>query len=53
MKIYAKFIGTNSLGYVNGQSYKILISGMMICRGDGTGKCIYSSIESFLKNWEL
>lgn len=51
MKIVAKFIGTNSLGYENGKEYGLIIKGLQITRLDGTGACPYGSIESFFNNW--
>lgn len=54
--ITAKFIGKDgSLGYKNGSNYQIQIlpHSNAIMRSDGSGKCVYSSIYSFFKNWEL
>jgi hypothetical protein len=66
IKIKAKFIGRNSLGYVHGVMYNIDVlnsgftsggsqgSSITICREkDSGGTCQYSRIETFLKNWEL
>jgi hypothetical protein len=51
----AKFIGTNSLFYEKGKMYKLKATafndGIWIERLDGTGKCFYASLYSFLKNW--
>ena len=54
MKIKATFTGTNSLGYEKGKEYQLKIAeakGMTIERADGTGRCPYQSLSSFLKNW--
>lgn len=54
MKIQATFTGKDSLGYENGKEYQLKIAeakGMTIERIDGTGKCPYQSLSSFLKNW--
>lgn len=55
MEITAVFTGTNSLGYEKGKEYKLKISesqGVSVQRLDGTGKCPYQSLSSFLKNWD-
>ena len=51
--IKATFTGTNSLSYENGKEYELLISrqDISIKRINGTGKCPYTSLSSFLKNW--
>jgi len=54
MTITATFTGKNSLGYENGKEYKLKIAnflGSSIQRLDGTGKCLYRSLSSFLRNW--
>lgn len=54
MIITAKFTGTNSLGYENGKEYQLKVAdlqGVSVKRLDGTGKCLYQSLSSFLKNW--
>lgn len=54
MIITAVFIGTPSLGYENNKEYNLKINGVKgvsITRLDGTGKCLYESLSSFLKNW--
>lgn len=54
MTITATFTGTNSLGYEIGKEYKLKISdlqGVSIKRLDNSGKCVYQSLSSFLKNW--
>jgi len=54
MKITAKFIGENSLGYEHGKEYVLSISiieKVQIVRLQGSGLCIYDSINSFLANW--
>lgn len=54
MKIKAKFIGRNSLGYVTGETYELILVGSFICRADKTGGyCPYQSVQSFLSNWEI
>ncbi|TDD77165.1 hypothetical protein [Flavobacterium caseinilyticum] len=56
MEIKAKFTGTNSLGYENGKEYELKLSdikSLSINRLDGTGKCPYESLSSFLKNWNI
>jgi len=55
MIITAKFKGTNSLGYEKGKEYKLNVAnnhGTIIERLDGSGKCEYTSLSSFLKNWD-
>lgn len=52
--IKATFTGTNSLGYEQGKEYDLLINenhGISVKRVDGTGKCPYTSLFAFLKNW--
>ena len=57
MKINAQFKGKNSLGYVQGKTYILLLSHsnivptIYIIRYDETGPCEYSSIVAFLNNW--
>lgn len=52
MRIRAKFIGINSLGYICGEVYSLnILNNSIITRLDGTGKCKYSSIKSFLSSW--
>lgn len=63
MKIKAKFKGSNSLGYVNGENYWLLFqcSGgyLSICRMDNDtnlttgGYCPYTSLKAFLNNWQV
>lgn len=66
IKIKAKFIGRNSLGYITNTTYDIYVinsgfhmggsqgSSITIGRAnDNFGDCVYSSIETFLKNWDL
>ncbi|PIZ51596.1 hypothetical protein COY27_03060 [Candidatus Woesearchaeota archaeon CG_4_10_14_0_2_um_filter_33_13] len=56
-EILATFIGSDSLGYVNGQSYLLEITqhtkyrNIAIQRKGGGGTCEYSSIITFFKNW--
>jgi hypothetical protein len=54
MIIAATFKGINSLGYENGKEYQLKLAnlkGVSVERLDGTGKCPYQSLSSFLKNW--
>lgn len=57
MKIVARFIGVNSLGYIHGQVYNLFLNGSNIRRNNGANKsdghCRYSTIEAFFKNWEM
>lgn len=61
MTIRATFTGANSLGYKTGKEYELRLSdrhsffdwkSFSISRIDGSGKCPYESIYSFLKNWD-
>ncbi len=55
MTITAKFVGTDSLGYLHGEFYELEIadeSGISIKRDDGGGTCVYQSLSAFLKNWD-
>lgn len=55
MIITATFIGKNSLGYENGKTYKLKtlpMTAITISRIDGTGECVYESINAFFKNWK-
>ena len=52
MRIKAKFIGKDSLGYVHGQEYELLIKSDQIMRKNGSGFCPYGSVAAFLKNWD-
>ncbi len=50
----AVFNGENSLGYEKGMLYRLKIfhfGSMTICRLDDSGKCPYSSLSAFLRNW--
>lgn len=49
--IEAKFIGEDSLGYVKGNTYKLLLNGLTIVCIDGSGRCPYGSLRALLKNW--
>lgn len=57
-EVLATFIGSDSLGYVNGEMYLIEITqhtkygNITIQRKGGVGVCEYSSIISFFKNWD-
>jgi hypothetical protein len=56
MKIKAKFIGTDSLGYKHNQDYILNIreqGSMTIKRESGLGVCKYNSLSAFLRNWNL
>jgi hypothetical protein len=55
LKLKAKFIGTDSLGYRYGWSYilrVVPVDGIVITREDGTGKCVYQSFAALLVNWD-
>jgi hypothetical protein len=46
-------MGTDSLGYVHGNTYSLHIEDMTIERADGSGgRCPYGSLEAFLRNWD-
>lgn len=54
MRISARFIGTNSLGYIHGEKYELTVSDdyvVWVKRADGSGFCPYSSLKTFLQNW--
>jgi len=66
MMVKATFIGTDSLGYINGKVYLLDIHGLTIQRSSimtmycqekamhnqtNRGLCKYDSIQSFLSNW--
>lgn len=55
MRINAVFVGpTESMGYKPGEEYELTVKGMTIYPAVSLGKpCPYSSIESFLRNWEI
>lgn len=65
IKIKAKFIGRNSLGYVHNNVYDLDIidsgfhmggsqgSSITIRSSSGEGACQYSRIEMFFRNWEV
>lgn len=56
----ARFIGEDgSLGYQKGRVYELVVVEdsrpgrfITISRLDGSGKCPYASLESFMRNWE-
>lgn len=58
-KAKATFTGINSLGYIHGQSYQIIVhamqGGAIIIERDVFGKpegsCPYGSLKAFLQNW--
>lgn len=52
MTIKARFVGSNSLGYVYGSTYSLRVNGLTIMRKDKTGICEYSSLSSFLRSWD-
>ncbi len=52
MRIKARFVGKDSLGYVHGQEYELLVARNSISRIDGNGVCPYDSIQAFLANWD-
>ena len=51
--IRAKFIGRDSLGYKNGDIYELKIKENSITLMDGSQLCLYSNIQTFLKNWDV
>jgi hypothetical protein len=53
MTIIATFKGQDgSLGYNNGHVYTLkLVGPNTIQRMDGSGRCAYRSLETFLSNW--
>jgi len=57
MKIKAKFKGSNSLGYENGENYKLEFTvkdnAVWIMRENMTGLCKYDSLKAFLNNWQV
>lgn len=53
MKILAKFIGTDSLGYEHGKDYTLFLYKDYIKREDGDGICRYSNTVKFLENWTI
>lgn len=52
MEISATFIGQNSLGYIKGQTYILKVTGFGVKRLDGSGFVIYTSLRTFLLNWD-
>lgn len=52
MEISATFIGQNSLGYIKGQTYILKVTGFGVKRLDGSGFCVYTSLRTFLLNWD-
>lgn len=51
MKVRARFIGTDgSLGYRNGEVYDLTMKGNRIVLPT---PCPYSSVEAFLRNWQV
>lgn len=58
MKVRAKFIGVNSLGYENGKEYDLLFNSYnrslwIRIYDTSKGICEYSSLKQFLNNWEV
>ncbi len=62
LKVLAKFIGTNTfleadktkVSYETNNYYVLFIgvdNGNNIKKQDGTGKCQYGSLKSFMTNW--
>ena len=47
----ARFIGTDSMGYVQGEFSQLKIFSTHITKGDGTGYCPYS-LKGFIANWD-
>ena len=56
MTVTATFVGTDSAGYVHGQTYKLKVSQFrdmtIIKKEDETDKVCYKSSIAFLKNWD-
>ncbi len=62
-KIRAKFIGINSLGFINGKIYEMILmsmphigKGMIQVMSENHKprlRCEYNSWESFVPNWEI
>lgn len=52
MEISATFIGQNSLDYIKGQTYILNVNGLSVKRLDGSGFVIYTSLRTFLLNWD-
>lgn len=51
MKVRATFVGKQgSLGYQTGHTYNLTIKGNDVRQ---PGFCPYSSVETFLKNWNI
>ena len=54
MVILAIYKGNDgSLGYVINKPYVLILKRSLIQRPDGSGRCRYESIVSFLSNWEM
>ncbi len=62
MKIKAKFKGSDSLGYINGENYHLVFSvdeyGEYIWivpdkRHINCQSCPYSTLKAFLNNWQV
>lgn len=52
--IKAVFKGQDgSLGYKKDQQYTLILKGMSIERVNGLGKCEYSTIQTFMENWDV
>lgn len=55
--VEAVFTGTDSLGYRNGQTYRLVIAAtggaVVIRRNTGGGMCPYGSWAAFGRNWRL
>lgn len=58
MKVKATFIGANSLGYINGKEYCLIVNAgrlgkLTIKDIQGEGKyCLYANLFKFLENWK-
>lgn len=56
-KVRARFIGKDSLGYKHFNIYELYVwieNGFIVVeRLDHVGRCPYSTIESFVSNWQI
>lgn len=55
MEIHAILIGNDSLGYITNNGYGLKVKNefdiIVIERLDGSGRCEYSTVLTFLSNW--
>jgi hypothetical protein len=59
-KVKAKFIGVNSLGFINGRIYEMILinqphigNGRIEITAKPRLRCEYNSWESFIPNWQI